>query len=71
MAAGFGLMTTSTVHTGYPFLALASVILAIGMGLAMAPATESIMGSRPRPRPAWARRSTTPPGKSAGPSASR
>ena len=47
MAAGFGLMTTSTVHTGYPFLALASVILAIGMGLAMAPATESIMGSLP------------------------
>ncbi len=47
MAAGFGLMTTSTVHTGYPFLALASVILAIGMGLAMAPATESIMGALP------------------------
>ncbi|HLX52189.1 MAG TPA: MFS transporter [Streptosporangiaceae bacterium] len=47
MAAGFGLMATSTVHTGYPFLALASVILAIGMGLAMAPATESIMGSLP------------------------
>jgi EmrB/QacA subfamily drug resistance transporter len=47
MAAGFGLMATSTVHTGYPFLTLASVILAIGMGLAMAPATESIMGSLP------------------------
>src|ERR1019366_6555454 len=47
MAAGFGLMTTSTVHPGSPFLALASVILAIGMGLAMAPATESIMGSLP------------------------
>ena len=47
MAAGFGLMATSTVHTGYLFLAPASVILAIGMGLAMAPATESIMGSLP------------------------
>jgi EmrB/QacA subfamily drug resistance transporter len=47
MAAGFGLMATSTVHTGYAFLAPASVLIAIGMGLAMAPATESIMGSLP------------------------
>ena len=48
MAVGFGLMSTSTVHTGYPFLLVASVIVAAGMGLAMAPATESIMGSLPR-----------------------
>ena len=27
-----------------------------GMGLAMAPSTESIMGSLPRDKPAWARR---------------
>jgi EmrB/QacA subfamily drug resistance transporter len=47
MAAGFGLMASSTVHTGYLFLAPASMVLAIGMGLAMAPATESIMGSLP------------------------
>jgi EmrB/QacA subfamily drug resistance transporter len=47
MAAGFALMATSTVHTGYAFLAPASVLIAIGMGLAMAPATESIMGSLP------------------------
>ena len=31
----------------YPFLLAASVIVAAGMGLAMAPATESIMGSLP------------------------
>jgi EmrB/QacA subfamily drug resistance transporter len=48
MAVGFGLISTSTVHTGYPFLLVASVIIAAGMGLAMAPATESIMGSLPR-----------------------
>ena len=47
MAVGFGLMATSTVHTGYSFLLVASVIIATGMGLAMAPATESIMGSLP------------------------
>ena len=35
-------------HTGYPFLMVASMIVAAGMGLAMAPATESIMGSLPR-----------------------
>jgi len=33
---------------GYPFLLTASVIIAAGMGLAMAPATESIMGALPR-----------------------
>jgi hypothetical protein len=47
MAVGFGLVATSTVHTGYLFLLLASVIIAAGMGLAMAPATDSIMGSLP------------------------
>ena len=41
-------LSTSTVHTGYPFLMVASMIVAAGMGLAMAPATESIMGSLPR-----------------------
>ena len=38
---------TSTPHTSYQFLVVASVIMAAGMGLAMAPATESIMGSLP------------------------
>jgi len=48
MAVGFALVATSTTHTTYPFLAVSSVIVAAGMGLAMAPATESIMGSLPR-----------------------
>jgi EmrB/QacA subfamily drug resistance transporter len=47
MAVGLGLMSTSTVHTGYSFLLVASVIVAAGMGLAMAPATDSIMGALP------------------------
>jgi EmrB/QacA subfamily drug resistance transporter len=47
MAVGFWLMSTSTVHTGYGFLVVASMVIAAGMGLAMAPATESIMGSLP------------------------
>ncbi|MBV9659544.1 MAG: MFS transporter [Acidimicrobiales bacterium] len=47
MAVGFGLMAASTVHTGYSFLLPASVVIAAGMGLAMAPATESIMGALP------------------------
>ena len=47
MAGGFSLVATSTAHTGYSFLLGASVIIAAGMGLAMAPATESIMGSLP------------------------
>ncbi len=47
MAGGLGLMATSTVHTGYGFLLMASLVIAAGMGLAMAPATESIMGSLP------------------------
>jgi EmrB/QacA subfamily drug resistance transporter len=47
MAVGFALMATSTTHTGYSFLLPASVVVAVGMGMAMAPATESIMGSLP------------------------
>jgi EmrB/QacA subfamily drug resistance transporter len=48
MAGGLGLMATATASSGYPFLLTASVIIAAGMGLAMAPATESIMGALPR-----------------------
>jgi EmrB/QacA subfamily drug resistance transporter len=48
MGVGFALMSTSSVHTGYDFLLPVSVVIALGMGLAMAPATESIMGSLPR-----------------------
>jgi EmrB/QacA subfamily drug resistance transporter len=47
MSIGFTLASTSTLHTGVLFLVSASVIMAVGMGLAVAPATESIMGSLP------------------------
>jgi EmrB/QacA subfamily drug resistance transporter len=47
MAVGFGLMATSTASTGFGFLLVASIVIAAGMGLAMAPATESIMGALP------------------------
>ena len=35
------------VSNGYPHLLLGMIMLAVGMGLVMAPATESIMGSLP------------------------
>jgi len=47
LAVGFGVLSTATVHDGYPLLVVASMMVAAGMGLAMAPATESIMGSLP------------------------
>ncbi len=50
MGAGFVMVSTSTLHTRYPYLMIASVIVATGMALAMAPATESIMGSLPPAR---------------------
>jgi len=50
MAGGFWMVSLSTVHTRYPYLMIASVIVATGMALAMAPATESIMGSLPPSR---------------------
>ncbi len=36
-----------TVTSGYPLIALVLVVIGVGMGLAMAPATDSIMGSLP------------------------
>ena len=37
-----------TVSTGYPSLLARMFVMAVGMGLTMAPATESVMGSLPR-----------------------
>jgi EmrB/QacA subfamily drug resistance transporter len=48
MAGGLAIMATSTVHTTFMPLLVASVVIAAGMGLAMAPATDSIMGALPR-----------------------
>lgn len=47
IAAALALMTGYQVDTGYGFVALTEVILGLGIGMAMAPATESIMGSLP------------------------
>ena len=50
LLAALGLFTASrvTLDSGYPHLLVAMAILSAGMGLVMAPATESIMGSLPR-----------------------
>lgn len=47
MGAGFAVMSTAGPATGYPLYLAASVLMASGMGFAMAPATESIMGALP------------------------
>src|SRR5207344_2348693 len=46
-AAGLVVASTSTVSSGYPRVMLAMVLMGTGMGLSVAPATESIMGSLP------------------------
>jgi EmrB/QacA subfamily drug resistance transporter len=46
-ATGLVVAATITVSTGYSRLGLAMLLLGVGLGLASAPATESIMGSLP------------------------
>ncbi len=41
-------MSFATVTSGYPLVLASILILGLGMGMTMAPATESIMGSLPR-----------------------
>jgi EmrB/QacA subfamily drug resistance transporter len=47
---GGGLLIAASVSTttGYPRVGLAMILMGLGMGLAMPPATESIMGSLPK-----------------------
>lgn len=47
-AVGLAMAATFEMGSGYPELLASMVVLAVGMGLTMAPATESIMGSLPR-----------------------
>jgi EmrB/QacA subfamily drug resistance transporter len=47
VAAGLGFMGTLNVTSGYAHVLWSLVILGFGMGTAMVPATESIMGSLP------------------------
>jgi EmrB/QacA subfamily drug resistance transporter len=49
-ATGLVIAATITTGTGYGRLAFAMLFMGVGMGLAGAPATESIMGSLPRDR---------------------
>jgi MFS transporter, DHA2 family, multidrug resistance protein len=46
-ASGLVVASTSTVTSGYPRVMVAMILMGAGMGLSVAPATESIMGSLP------------------------
>ncbi len=46
-AAGLVVASTATVTSGYPRVMVAMILMGTGMGLSVAPATESIMGSLP------------------------
>jgi EmrB/QacA subfamily drug resistance transporter len=48
MAGGLWWLSNVTVATGYPHLAVAVVMMGAGMGLIMAPASESIMSALPQ-----------------------
>jgi MFS family permease len=48
VAAALVLLSTATVTSGYGLVFVSQLFLGLGMGLTMAPATESIMGSLPR-----------------------
>ena len=47
MAAGLAIMSNSTAASGFWHYVLATVLMAAGMGFAMAPATDSIMSALP------------------------
>jgi EmrB/QacA subfamily drug resistance transporter len=47
VGSGFVLLSRATTTSGYGLIALVLAIIGIGMGTAMAPATDSIMGSLP------------------------
>jgi EmrB/QacA subfamily drug resistance transporter len=47
ISGGLGLLTLATDGTGYGLVAASLLVTGLGMGLAMAPATDSIMGALP------------------------
>lgn len=47
VAAGMLIMSTVTVTSGYGLVAIVLIVIGAGMAIAMAPATDSIMGSLP------------------------
>ena len=48
VAVALAVLSRATVTSGYPLVGLVLLILGTGMGIAMSPATESIMGSVPK-----------------------
>jgi Na+/melibiose symporter-like transporter len=48
VACGLFLMSRTTTTSGYEFIGFSLPLIGLGMGLTMAPATDSIMGSIPR-----------------------
>jgi EmrB/QacA subfamily drug resistance transporter len=48
VAGALAALSFITVHSSYPRVILNMVVMAVGMGLTTAPATESVMGSLPR-----------------------
>ena len=58
-STGLAIAATLTTSTGYGRLGIALLFMGAGMGLAGAPATESIMGSLPPERPNIGSPSTT------------
>jgi EmrB/QacA subfamily drug resistance transporter len=47
MATGLGVMSRADAGSSFGYFVFATVLMGIGMGLAMAPATDSIMGTLP------------------------
>ncbi len=47
IAAGLGVLTQASDGSGYGLVAVALVVTGLGMGIAAAPATDSVMGSLP------------------------
>ena len=70
VALGLMIITQFTVDSGYDIVAAHLIVLGFGMGMAMAPATESVMGTLPVEQ-ASAPPSATQPARRAARSASR
>ncbi len=71
VAAALCCYASDTIMSSFVGGVVVRLMFGVGMGLTTAPATESIMGSLPRARPASARRSTTRPARPAARSVSR
>ncbi|HEV2813025.1 MAG TPA: MFS transporter, partial [Solirubrobacteraceae bacterium] len=50
VASALGLLSTATTGSGYGLVALTLGMIGVGMGLAMTPATDAIMGALPKAR---------------------